>query len=386
MMHGFTLSRKIKLSFWAAFGIGMLSFFVGAIFAPDRTWANLLVATYYLLGMGLAGLVFVAFEYVTGASWSIAFRRVPEAMASTLTVASVAFLLVLFVSPALYPWFNETHEGGTAWFRDLWLNPAFFIVRAVFFLVVWIVFSRLIVGTSRLQDGDGDPAHTKRNIRLSAGFLVTFGITYWLAGFDWIMSLEPHWYSTIFGIYNFAGLFLGGLAMITLLVIWLEHAGPLSGVLNEEHLHDLGKLLFAFSSFWMYIWFCQYMLIWYANFPEETVYYMNRVGGFWGPLFLINLLLNWGVPFAVLLHVPAKRSRSMMVRVALILLVGRWVDLYLMVFPPIVGERPVMGLLEVGMMVGAAGLFFLVVFKKLGDARTVPTRDPFFQESLFYHN
>ena len=181
--------------------------------------------------------------------------------------------------------------------------------------------------------------HTRENARLSAVFLVVFGFTFWLAGYDWIMSLEPHWYSTIFAVYQFAGLVLSGLAMITILAIWLEKQGPLKGALTHEHLHDLGKLLFAFSTFWMYIWFCQYMLIWYANIPEETVHYVHRLHGFWEPVFLLNFLLNWAVPFLVLLHVPAKRSRSMMLKVCWVILVGRWVDLYLMIMPPIAGEQ-----------------------------------------------
>ena len=369
-------------------GIGVLTLISGAALSPTRTWANLLVASYYLIGLGLAGLVFIAIQYVTGASWSIAFRRVPEAMARSLPVAAAVFVLVLVVSPSIYPWFQEAQADPAPreWFKHMWLNPVFFMIRAVIFLAVWIIFARVIVGGSRLQDFDGSVSHTRKNIRMSALFLVVFGLTYWLAGFDWIMSLEPHWYSTIFSIYNFAGLFLGGLAMITILAVWLERAGPLRGILNEEHLHDLGKLLFAFSSFWMYIWFCQYMLIWYANIPEETTYYVDRVGGFWGPLFLVNFLLNWGVPFAILLHVPAKRSPSMMLKVSLLILVGRWVDIYLMVFPPILGGRPILGAPEIGMILGATGLFFLVVFRELGGAPMVPLKDPFFKESLFYHS
>lgn len=367
---------------------GAITLALGALLAPERTWANLLLASYYLLGLGLAGVLFVALQYVTGAGWSVAFRRVPEAMASTLPVAALTFVLVLIVSPWLYPWFRDLHgEAEPAmWFKQIWLTPAFFIVRSLVYLLVWIVFSCLIVRTSRRQDADGDPAHTNRNVRLSAGFLVVFGLTFWLASFDWIMSLEPHWYSTVFAVYNFAGLILSGLAMITVLAIWLQRLGPLRGILTVEHLHDLGKLLFAFSTFWMYIWFCQYMLIWYANIPEETVHFVRRLEGFWEPLFLLNFLLNWAVPFLVLLHVPAKRSASMMLKISWVILVGRWVDLYLMVLPPVAGENPVFGVWEVGMMLGAAGLFFLAVFRALGRAPVVPVKDPYLTESLVYHN
>ncbi len=151
---------------------------------------------------------------------------------------------------------------------------------------------------------------------------MVFGVTFTLASVDWVMSLEPLWYSTIFGIYNFAGLFLSGLAAIILVALWLERQGPLRNVLNEDHLHDLGKLLFAFSMFWMYIWFSQYMLIWYTNIPEETTYFVRRVHGHWLVLFLVNVVLNWLVPFAVLLRRDTKRHRTTLGRVAVVVLVG----------------------------------------------------------------
>jgi len=368
--------------------VGALTLVVGAVAAPERTWANLLLASFYLIGLGLAGVLFIAIQYVSGAEWSVAFRRVPEAMAGAVPVAALTFLLVLVVSPWLYPWFHGLHggENPSLWFKQLWLSPGPFIARSLFYLLIWVIFSYAIVRTSRRQDRDGNPAHTVRNIRLSAGFIVVFGITFWLASFDWIMSLEPEWYSTIFGVYNFAGLLLSGLAMIAIMAIWLERLGPLHGILTAEHLHDLGKLIFGFSSFWMYIWFCQYMLIWYANIPEETGYFIVRLQGFWEPLFLLNVLLNWVVPFVVLLHVPAKRSPGLLLKVCWVILVGRWVDLYLMIFPTFAGANPVFGVWEVGLMLGAAGLFFLAVIRVLHRAPLVPVRDPYLAESLAYHN
>jgi len=166
---------------------------------------------------------------------------------------------------------------------------------------------------------------------------MVFSVTFTLASVDWIMSLEPMWSSTIFGVYNFAGLFESGLAAIILAALWLERQGPLRGVLTEEHLHDLGKLLFAFSTFWAYIWFSQYMLIWYTNIPEETTYFLRRLHGVWLALFLANVVLNWVVPFAVLLRRDAKRMRRVLGLVAAVVLVGRLLDLYLMIFPSVKG-------------------------------------------------
>ena len=368
--------------------IGAATLLAGFFLAPERSAANLLLAAYYVLSLGLAGVLLIAIEYVTGAGWSVAFRRVPEAMAKTLPAGAALFLIVLALSHRLYPWLQEGHGGGgdATWFRDAWLTPSFFYVRSVFYLVAWIFFAHQIVARSRRQDDDGEIEHTLSNRRWSAAFLVVFGFTLWLASTDWIMSLEPHWYSTIFGVYHFAGLILSGLAMTAIIAIWLEKLGALRGILTPEHLHDLGKLIFAFSIFWMYIWFSQYMLIWYANFPEETIYFTQRMAGFWAPVFYLNFLLNWAIPFFVLLSVKAKRNSGLMLKICWVILVGRWVDLYWMMMPPLTEGNPTFGIWEVGIIAGAAGVFFLALFRALSSAPVVPIRDPLLPESLHYHN
>jgi Ni/Fe-hydrogenase subunit HybB-like protein len=200
------------------------------------------------------------------------------------------------------------------------------------------------------------------------------------------MSLEPGWYSTIFGVYHFAGLFLAAIAAIVLLALWLERAGPLAGVLHEDHLHDFGKLIFSFSTFWAYIWFSQYMLIWYANIPEETTYFVARTHGAWLGFFVLNVVLNWGVPFAVLIRRDTKRDRRVLATVAVVVLVGRWIDLYLMILPPIIGERALPGLLEIGVLAGGAGLFGLALARALRASPIVPIGDPDLRASLQYES
>jgi hypothetical protein len=200
------------------------------------------------------------------------------------------------------------------------------------------------------------------------------------------MALEPMWFSTMWGVYNFAGMILAVLAVMVILCIRLStHGGPLHNVFNTEHLHDLGKLLIGFSCFWMYIWFSQYMLIWYSNIPEETSYFIARTHGPWGPIVVVSIVLNWLVPFFVLLPRPAKRSRSVMLKVAVVLLIGRWVDLYLMVFPPTVGDTPVFGILEMAAVVGAAAVFVYLVNRSFQNANPVPLHDEYMSESLHYH-
>jgi hypothetical protein len=362
---------------------GGLIILAGVLFAPERIWPSLLLVTYFLVSTALAGAFFVALQYVAGAGWSVALRRVPETLAMLLPAAGTAFILVLLVRPSLYPW--AIHEGGheaLQGFKAFWLNRPFFLARAAVYLALWIGLVLAIVRSSRRQDSDGALEHTARNEKLSAVFIVVFALTFSLAAFDWIMSREPHWSSTIFGIYNFAGMFLGGLAAMSVLAVWLERLGPLHGVLNESHLHDLGRLLFAFSTFWAYIWFSQYMLVWYADFPEETVYYTRRLHGAWEPLFLLNFLLNWVVPFLALLSRTAKRSAGVLLKVGLVVLIGRWLDLYLMIVPPQAPERLPLGLWEVGPLVAAVGLGLLAFFHYLRQASVVPLRDPFLAESL----
>ena len=345
----------------------------GFFWQPSLTWAGLLMAGYLLTGFGLAGIVFVAIQYACGAGWSIAFRRVPEAMSMMLPAGAVVLAIVFLLHPSAYPWTAVPQHHG---FQELWLRRPFFLVRAFVYIGMWIAFATAIVRASRRQDDDPEVSHTRRNVRLSIVFLVVFAVTFWLASFDWIMSLEPNWASTIFGIYNFAGMFSGGLALMTVLVLWLRGTGPLRDFVNEEHLHDLGKLLFAFSTFWMYIWFSQYMLIWYADISEETTYYIARLKNAWEPLFLLNIILNWAVPFAALLSRGAKRSARVLGKVAVLVLAGRILDVYLLIAPPLVGPRPAFGIGIAGALAGAAGILVLAFYRGMRGAASVPVNDP----------
>jgi hypothetical protein len=199
-----------------------------------------------------------------------------------------------------------------------------------------------------------------KKVRVSAAFLVVFVLTFWLASTDWIMSLEPKWSSAVFGVHQFSGMFVSALAAVIVLVIWLDWRGALPGKLTRDQLRDLGTLLFAFSSFWMYIWFSQYLLIWYVNIPEEAEYFVVRQRAPWESLLLLNLVLSWGVPFVVLLFRPAKECSPVLLAMAVVVLVGRWLDLYLTIVPPVAGVSPDFGVLDAGLLVGAVGLAALI--------------------------
>ncbi len=255
------------------------------------------------------------------------------------------------------------------------------------YVAAWSLLGGWLVSRSRNQDIQTalTPGLTG-NVRLSAVFLVVFAVTFSLASADWIMALEPMWFSTMWGVYNFAGMILAALAVVVVLCILLSHpGGALSGVFTTEHLHDLGKLLVGFSCFWMYIWFCQYMLIWYSNIPEETSYFIARTQSAWGPVVVISIVLNWLIPFFVLLPKPAKRSRSVMMKVAVVLLIGRWVDLCLMILPATLGDTPVFGIWEVAAMGCLIPAGLVLIDRAFRSAHPVPKNDPYFGESLQYH-
>lgn len=372
--------------FWAGTALlGAILLTLCLAMDQHRVWAGALLIAFYITSLGLGSAVFLALTNITGAGWHVAFRRIPEAMTWLLPVGGIALWALLWIQKDRYGWHHHgTADAGTFAFKEFWLSPGFLLGRAAGCLVVWFLFSKMLVAASRRQD-----AHTERKAARvspmpSVLFLFVFAITFSLASIDWIMALEPMWFSTVWGVYQFSGMFMGTLAMMIIAGILLRRHGIMAEAFRDAHLHDLGKLLLGFSCFWMYIWFCQYMLIWYSNIPEETSYYLERINGSWGPMTLANLALNWVIPFFVLLPKPNKRSETIMLRVAGVVLIGRWVDLSVMIYPPVIGDAPALGLPEVATMfigIGLAIYFFAISFAK---ANPIPCKDPFLEESQHY--
>jgi hypothetical protein len=376
-------SRMIALP---VIGVGLTTVAAGLAWLPERTWANLLLSNVYLLSMALSGAIVISVQYLSGAGWSVVLRRVAEAMMSALPVVAVLMLAMFFGRQALYPWANPdalAHAPLPA-AKSLYLSTPLVFVRMALVLTIWVTLARAIRKTSLRQDEDPAPAHHQRLVRFSAVFAVVFAATFALASVDWLMSLDPHWYSTIFAVYLFAGVFVSGLAALTLIVLLLQALGPLRDVVGPAHLHDLGKLLFAFSTFWAYIWLSQYLLIWYSNLPEEVSHYVRRTGDAWGPLFLLNLGVNWVVPFLVLLPRAAKRSPRVLAGVCLVLLAGHWLDLYLLIMPEVF-DAPAFGPLEVLIPLSYSALFVYLTWRALAEAPVVPLHDPYLDESLSHH-
>ncbi|MFZ4578771.1 MAG: hypothetical protein ACOYOB_10295 [Myxococcota bacterium] len=364
---------------------------------PWRAWANGLIASYLFVSIAIGATVLVALTHVAKAGWAVVLRRIPEAIGGWLPFGLVALLAVTGLGMhELYEWSHPdiVAQDELLQHKAVLMTPNFFLVRLVVILGLWSLFAWVLRRNSVAQDKDGDDRHTRANVAWSAIFLIMFGLTMTIASLDWLMSLEPHWFSTIFGVYQFAGAFVAGCATVTLAVLGLRRAGYLPQV-TTGHLHDLGKLMFAFSTFWAYIWISQFLLIWYANMPEETGYFLMRREGAWLALFASNVVLNWLIPFLTLIPRPNKRSPKILAIVASLLLVGHWLDVYLQVMPPVShlaveyggdvhAHGPFLGLQELGPVALMAGLFLLVVSWRLGRAALVPQRDPYLVESVHH--
>jgi len=350
---------------------------------PVRGWTDLLVCAFLFLALALAGQVFLAIHYAASAGWWTAFRRVPEALMSLVPLAALPMLAIWLGRHTLYSWTRPgaLESDPVLKAKSAYLNEPLFLLRMIVFLALWSLFSVLLRRASLAQDA-AQPglAQHRRMVRLSAVFLVLFAITFSLASFDWLMSLQPRWTSTMFAIYMFAGLFQAGIAAIALAVARLSRSG-LAGSVTPKHLHDLGKLLFAFSIFWAYIWVCQYLLIWYGNLTEEIPYFAVRTRGAWLPLFALAPVLRWLVPFTVLLPQWTKRSPRFLAGTAGVVLLGSWLDIYMNVAPAVL-PGPRLGAPELLITAGFAALLWLTATRALASAPLLPRNDPFLGESL----
>ncbi|HAF25185.1 MAG TPA: hypothetical protein DCK93_20150 [Blastocatellia bacterium] len=379
----FITSREQKILF-VMLGIGVTGFAAGLYTNDPRLWPSFLLNAFFFLTLALGAAVFVSINHVANAGWGTAIRRVPEAMMSYLPLGALAMLALFFGRDTLYEGLRSFfgYNGKPMVFKNAYLSTPFFFSRMAVFLGLWVLLAWLIKRESRRQDVDGDLGHTSKSRKYAAIFLAVFALTFTFASFDWLMSIEPLFYSTIYAFYTISGLLLAGFAAITILVILLRRRGFLPEV-NENHLHNLGKLVFGFSTFWAYIWLCQYLLIYYANLPEETIYYIRRMQTpGWKALFFLNIFLNWLIPFALLLSRGAKRSEGWLLLACGIVLVGHWIDLYVMIFPAL-EHSALIGLVDVAIVIGFASLFLQSFLAGLRKAALLPKRDPYLAESLW---
>jgi hypothetical protein len=364
-----------------------------------RIYTTLWMNNIFFVGAGIIGLFFVAIQYAAMAGWSVGVKRVGLAMGTWLPIAGILTLVLWFVThhdvfhwshSSLYqetggdeiikkkaPFFFWPLAGGTF--------PVFFIFRMVLFFGVWYWFLVQIRKNMLEEDINPSTKYWHNNQVLSTVFLIFFGVSSSIAAWDWVMSIDPHWFSTMFGWYVFASWWVTGLALITLIVAFLKDAGYLK-IVNSNHMHDLGKFVWAFSIFWTYIWFSQFLLIYYAHIPEETVYFVERMKNSpYGWIFYTNIILNFVLPFLLLMTRDSKRQLSTLKLVCPIIIIGHWFDFYNMVTPGVMQHDGALGFIEIGTALIFLSAFLFVALTSLTKLPLFGKNDPMLEESLHHH-
>lgn len=362
----------------------------------QRPWSSLLVASIFFLGASLLSIFFLALQYVAEVGWSAVLKRVLMAIGSFLPyVGAIIFLIILTAGFHLfgnhtYHWMAEgimdpasSNYDSIIAGKETYLNFGFFFIRALVYFAGWYWAVKKLTALSLQEDIEGGLSFYNSSKKVSAIFLVFFAVTSSMMAWDWIMSIDTHWFSTLFGWYVFASMFVTALVVVFLFVLHLRGNGQLE-LVNTSHIHDLGKFIFAFSIFWTYLWFAQFMLIWYANIPEEVTYYMARFEEYKIP-FMTALVLNFVVPILLLISRDAKRVAGFVMTVGCVILVGHYLDFYVMIMPGTVGAHWSLGFVEIGTFLGLAGLFIRVVTKKLSSMELTPKNHPMLEESKHFH-
>jgi len=392
----FTIDKKAKNFSMVLMAIGLIALIYGFSTDAHRAWPSLLFNNYFFIGIAVFGVFFVAKQYVSEAGWSIVLKRVPEAVMSALPVMSLIMLFIMFASIMhwnhIYHWLHEgimdpasEHYDRIIAGKEAYLNASFFIIRTIIYLLGWNYFAKKLRALSVLEDKVVGTAIHFKSVSTSAWFMVFFAVTSAMASWDWIMSIDPHWFSTIFGWYVFAEWGAIGFTTILLFTLYLKRQGYLEDV-NENHIHDLGKWIFAMSLVWTYMWFSQFMLIWYANIPEEVTYFMARLEvENYKFLFWFSMIINFIAPIILLMSRDAKRNNGRLIFVGCVILVGHWINSYLLVTPGTLGTHGHIGFVEIGMGLGFAGLFIYLVLNSLTKEPLETKNHPFLDESKNLH-
>jgi hypothetical protein len=355
---------------------------------PKQFYFSWLVSFLFFLSLALGALFFVLIQYATQGGWGIVLRRIGETVFVTLPVMAALFVPVLLGLHDLYEWSHAEavqHDALLQW-KAPFLNVPFFLTRAAIYFILWSGIAIFYYRGSRGQDTTGDHAVSARLRKFAGPSLIVLALTQTLASIDWIMSLTPHWYSTMFGVYFFAGSFVGFIALLSVVAVAMRRAGLVGNVINAEHLHDVGKFLFAFTAFWAYISFSQYFLMWYGNLPEETVWFKARMEGSWMKVSVLLLVGHFVAPFFYLMGRDVKRNGATLALGGAWLLVMHFVDLYWQVMPTLhpAGFRP--SVLDVAALMTVGGAFVAVATWLLRRQALVPLRDPRLGESLAFEN
>lgn len=359
----------------------------------DRIYSNLWINNVYFTGLGIIGLFFVALQYAAQAGWSAGIKRIPEAFGAWLPYAFVLMLVVFFLgNHTIFHWTHDyLYDESDPRYdyiiagKQGYLNTPFYLARMAAYFAIWYFMYRLIRKESLAEDVNGGTKHYHNMVKYSTIFIVFFAITSSTSAWDWTLSIDTHWFSTMYGWYNFASWFVSGLAAITLIVVLLRENGYIK-IVSSEHLHDLGKFVFAFSIFWAYIWFSQFLLIYYANIPEESIYFLERLeSDYYSPFFFVTLFLNFFFPFLVLMTRDSKRHTIFLKIVCTVVMVGQWLNFYLMITPGVLKENGGFGFIEIGTTMVYFAAFTYVVLQSLSKVPLVAKNHPMLEESIHHH-
>lgn len=399
----FKITKKANLFTIVLMAVGLLFTGIGIFMEMNhehghhlgqRVLGNMLINSFFFFAIGLGALFFLALQYATETGWYASVKRVIEAIMGYLPVGIilmvVTLLLITLMDGAhIYIWMDaDTYTPGNHHYdpiiegKHAYLNKMFFWIRTIVYLATYFIFWRGFKNRSRLEDEVGGTDIHFKNYKKAALFLVFFAVFSSTSAWDWIMSVDVHWFSTLFGWYIFAGMWCSTMIVLVTLTLYLKKQGYLPNV-NESHIHDIGKWTFATSFLWSYLWFSQFMLIWYANIPEETTYHLTRIEHF-KFLYFGMFLINFAFPMLLLMSRDAKRHAGVLTFVGVVVLFGHWVDVYLMIMAGSMGQNAFIGFLEIGMMILTLGLFLRVILKNLTKAPLTVKNHPFLDESIHH--
>jgi len=372
-----------KIAFAAAV-VGVAAGGAGRLINPAQFYHSYLTAYIFWTSLALGALFFVMLHYMVGATWSVVLRRLAENVMVLIPIMAVLFIPIIPGIHGLYHWSHEDYMAGDAILQSkaAFLNIPFFLVRAVFYFLIWIILSVYLYRISLAQDSGTAENHIRKARRVSAPGLILFAVTITLASFDWLMSLDAHWYSTIFGVYIFSGALLGFLAFLIFLILGLRKLGCLKDTITPEHYHDLGKLTFAFVIFWAYMVFSQYFLIWYGNIPEETIWYLHRWEHSWKVVSLILVFGHFAIPFFVLFPHAPKRHPVILGVISVWILLMHWLDIYWIVMPNIHPHGFSFSWIDIAVMLAIGGIFIGAMWQRIVSHALVPVRDPKLEDSM----
>jgi len=399
----YKVSKKANITTILLIVIGLASLVVGILtnheHTGQRVWANLLVNGYFFFTISLASLFFVALQFISEMAWGVTTQRIFHATMSFMPISAIVLLLV-FIGASMhwnhiYHWMAEgitdpssEHYDAIIAGKSAYLNQPFFWGRTIVYFVVWLFFANWFVKKSRAEDqltvnhGESNPIY-KKSIFMGILFIAFFAYTSSSSAWDWLMSIDTHWFSTMFGWYAFSGMWVSSITFVLLLVIYLKSLGYLKEV-NDSHIHDLGKWMFAISMLWAYLWFSQFMLIWYSDIPEEVTYYIERFNDY-KLLYLGTFLVNFLLPFFVLMSRDSKKNVVFLVPVALIIFIAHWIDVLVMVLPGTMHNHGSLGAIEIGMFLTFLGLFIMITLRALTKAPLMPKNHPMYDESVHLH-